>query len=159
VTTFRLTKLKNLETQNEALGDPHKNKKAVYGSALEWKAGSRPTLKWCISATLLIPPQKVSKNYNKLLFSYLQRPSRQNTLANPPPPFPLLKSMTFWVRSGSSDPWFWQKDPDLQDQLNFTSQQKTIFLHNFFCLLLFEGTGTFTVHHFSKIKKSKVVTK
>ncbi len=34
-----------------------------------------------------------------------------------------------------------------------TILQKTNFLHNFFCLLLFEGTVY--VHHFSKIKSQK----
>jgi hypothetical protein len=41
---------------------------------------------------------------------------------------------------------------DLQD-----ANKKLIFVHNFFCLLLFEGTGTFTL--FFKDKKSKRVTK
>ncbi len=37
------------------------------------------------------------------------------------------------------------------------ASKKVIFKHNFFCLLFFEGTGTFT--SFFKDKKSKGVTK
>ncbi len=57
--------------------------------------------------------------------------------------------MTFWGGSGSADPCIWLMDPDpaifvidLQD-----ASKKLIFWHNFFCLLLFEGT-----YNFSKIK-------
>ncbi len=69
--------------------------------------------------------------------------------------------MTFWCGSGSgsADPCLWLMDPDpdsdpaifvidLQD-----ASKKLIFLHNFFCLLLFEGTFTL----FFKDKKSKIV--
>jgi hypothetical protein len=65
--------------------------------------------------------------------------------------------MTFWGGSGSADPCLWLMEPDpaivvidLQD-----ASKKLIFQHNFFCLLLFEGTFT----SFSKDKKSKRVTK
>ena len=63
-------------------------------------------------------------------------------------------SMTFWYGSGSADPCLWliETDPDpaifvidLPD-----ANKKLIFLIYFFCLLLVEGTFTF-----SKIKSQK----
>ncbi len=70
-------------------------------------------------------------------------------------------SMAFWGGSGSesADPCRWLMDPDpdpaifvidLQD-----ASKKLIFWHNFFCLLLSEGTFT----SFFKDKKSKRATK
>jgi hypothetical protein len=67
--------------------------------------------------------------------------------------------MTFWGGSGSGDPCLWLMNPD-QDPGSgscyfrhwpLRCQQKTNFLHNFFCLLLFEATFT----SFFKDKKSK----
>jgi hypothetical protein len=65
-------------------------------------------------------------------------------------PDPRIHASDKWIRIRTRDP-----DPDifvidLQD-----ASKKLIFEHNFFCLLLFEGTFT----SFFKDKKSKRVTK
>ncbi len=77
-------------------------------------------------------------------------------------------SMTFWggSGSGSADPCLWLMDPDTDPDPGSISccffrhwpsrcQQKTYFLHNFFCLFLFEATFT----KFFKDKKSNRVIK
>ncbi len=72
-------------------------------------------------------------------------------------------SMTFWggSGSGSADPCLWLMDPDPGSGSCYfrhwpsRCQQKTHFLNNFFCLLLFEAKFT----SFFKDKKSKRVTK
>ncbi len=70
-------------------------------------------------------------------------------------------SMTFWrgSGSGSAGPCLWLMDPD-QDAAIFViglhdAYKKLIFWHNFFCLLLFNGTFI----SFFKDKQSKRVTK
>jgi hypothetical protein len=71
-------------------------------------------------------------------------------------------SMKFWGGSGSGDPCLWLVDPDPDpgsgscyfSHWPSRCQQKTNFWHNFFCLLLFEGTFT----SFFKDKKSKRAT-
>ncbi len=72
-------------------------------------------------------------------------------------------SMTFWggSGSGSADPCPWLMDPDPGSGSCYfrhepsRCQQKNNFIHNFFFLLLFEGTFT----SFFKDKKSKRFTK
>jgi hypothetical protein len=61
------------------------------------------------------------------------------------------------------DPCFWHMDPNSDPypaifvtELQDTNKKQTL-LKKFFGLLLFEGT--FTAHHFSKIKKSKRIHK
>ncbi len=63
--------------------------------------------------------------------------------------------MTFWGGSGSADPCLLLMDPDPDPAIFVIDLQdackKLIFLHNFFCLLLFEGIFT----SFFKDKRSK----
>ncbi len=73
------------------------------------------------------------------------------------PPDQCWWSMTFWVGSGSgsADPCLWQLDPDsdLDPGSGFCyCQQKTNFLHNFFCLTYWRYI--YIIFQRYKVKKS-----
>ncbi len=77
-------------------------------------------------------PVKIAENY--------QRTDRKKQCCG---------SMTFWCGSGSAESCLWLMNPDpdpLSGSCYFIDLQdaskKLIFQHNFFCLLLFEGTFT-----------------